>query len=303
MLPCVSVDLCIVVVAYNSEHVIEDLLNSIPGALGDVSATVVVVDNGSTDRTVEVLERRSDCTVVRSTNTGYSAGINNGVHAGPGGADILVLNPDVRMAADSVRPLLEALERPRTGIVAPLVRNHDGSVSLSLRREPSLGRAAGLNFTGLPYFSEYVAEPDAYCAAAVVDWALGAVLLVSRECFDAVGGWDESYFLYSEETDFSLRARDLGYLTRYEPRSEVTHIGGQSGQNEKTHAMQIVNRVRLYRRRHGAVSSWAYYVLTLASESTWAVRAGARSRFAVVALLRPSRRPPELGCSERVMPI
>lgn len=160
----------------------------------------------------------------------------------------------------------------------------------------------GLNRTGLPRLSEYVAPGPAYGAPGVVDWALGAVLLMSRDCFDALGGWDESYFLYSEETDFCLRARDAGFRTRYDPSSVVVHIGGQSGQNERTHAMQIVNRVRLYRRRHGTVASWGYFWVTVASELTWAVKAGRRSRFAVTALLRPSLRPVELGSSKHLLP-
>jgi N-acetylglucosaminyl-diphospho-decaprenol L-rhamnosyltransferase len=302
MLTDVIEDLTIVVVTYNSVPVIEDLLDSIPPALGGVSASVVVVDNGSEDGTADLLEKRSDCIVVRSTNVGYSAGINKGVQAGPSGADVLILNPDVRMEPGSIPPLVAALRQPRTGVVAPQVREADGSLSLSLRREPSLGRAMGLGRTGLARFAEYVTDPEDYRSPSVVDWALGAALLMSRECFEALGGWDESYFLYSEETDFSLRARDLGFLTRYEPASVIMHIGGQSGRNSKTHAMQIINRVRLYRRRHGVAASWAYYVLTLVTESTWAVRAGARSRFAIAALLRPSLRPVELGCSDHVMP-
>jgi GT2 family glycosyltransferase len=135
-----------------------------------------------------------------------------------------------------------------------------------------------------------------------VDWALGAVLLMSRKCFDALGGWDESYFLYSEETDLSLRARDIGLLTRFEPNSVAIHIGGQSGRNNKTHAMQIVNRVRLYRRRNGVLASWCYYWLTVASELSWVARGHQQSRFAIAALLRPSLRPAELRCSDRLLP-
>ena len=125
---------------------------------------------------------------------------------------------------------------------------------------------------------------------------------MSRACFDAVDGWDESYFLYSEETDLCLRARELGLLTRYEPRSVVVHIGGQSGRNDKTHAMQIINRVRLYRRRNGTLASWCYYWLTIASELSWLARGYSQSWFAILNLLRPSLRPPELGCSQGLMP-
>jgi N-acetylglucosaminyl-diphospho-decaprenol L-rhamnosyltransferase len=126
--------------------------------------------------------------------------------------------------------------------------------------------------------------------------------MMSRTCFDLLGGWDETYFLYSEETDLSLRARDVGLLTGYEPRSVAIHIGGQSGRTKITHAMQVVNRVRLYRRRHGVLASWCYYVLTLGGEVKRVFRGSPASRFAVAALLRPSLRPEQLGCSRRLVP-
>ena len=296
-------DIDVVIVTYNSAHVVSDLLDSLPAALDGLTADVVVVDNGSTDETVKCLESRDDCRVVRSTNVGYAGGINRGVREAAGADAILVLNPDTRLCEQSVPPLLGALKEPNTGIVAPQVRSREGTLELSLRRRPTLPRALGLTATGIPMLSEYVGETDQYARAHVVDWALGAVLLMSRACFNAVGGWDESYFLYSEETDLSLRARDLGLLTRYEPRSVAVHIGGQSGRNDKTHAMQIINRVRLYRRRNGLLASWCYYCLTIVSELSWLARGQRQSRFAILGLLRPSKRPPELGCSERLVPL
>jgi N-acetylglucosaminyl-diphospho-decaprenol L-rhamnosyltransferase len=297
-------DVLVVIVAYNSSHVLDGLLDSIPPALGPLTAEVVVVDNGSTDDTVARLENRTDLRLVRSTNLGYAGGINLGVEQGGPSRAILILNPDLRMSPGCVPALMKSLfEQPDTGVVAPLVREPDGRIALSLRREPTLLRAAGLDGTGLPVFGEYVRDPAAYRTAGTVDWALGAALIISRDCFQAIGGWDASFFLYSEETDFCLRARDHGYLTRFDPTAEVTHIGGQSGQNNQTHAMQIINRVRLYRRRHGAPASFGYYLLTIASEITWAVRPGrTNSRFAVAALLRPSLRPAQLGLSGRLIP-
>jgi GT2 family glycosyltransferase len=295
-------DLDIVIVTYNSAHVIGGLLDSIPAALGALAADVVVVDNGSADQTVSVIERRGDCRVVRSANVGYAGGINRGVKEAAGAEVILILNPDTRLCPGSVPPLLGALHEPHTGIVAPLVRAPDGSLEFSLRREPTLLRALGLTKTRIAALSEYVSDADAYDRPHVVDWALGAVLLMSRACFDALGGWDESYFLYSEETDLSLRARDLGILTRFEPRSVAVHIGGESGRNKMTHAMQIVNRVRLYRRRNSLLASWCYYWLTIASELSWVVRGHQQSMSSILALLRPSRRPTELGCSREVLP-
>jgi N-acetylglucosaminyl-diphospho-decaprenol L-rhamnosyltransferase len=215
---------------------------------------------------------------------------------------VLVLNPDVRLHPGAVPALLAALALPHTGIAAPKVLEPDGSLALSLRRDPSLGRALGLGRTGRPGLSEYVTDPREYDAPHVVDWALGAVLLVSRECHDRLGGWDESFFLYSEETDLCLRARDLGLLTRYTPDAVAEHIGGASGQSHSTHVMQIVNRVRLYARRHGVWSAWCYWGLTMLSELSWAARGNRQSWSAMAALLRPSRRPEVLGLGSTVLP-
>jgi N-acetylglucosaminyl-diphospho-decaprenol L-rhamnosyltransferase len=295
-------DIAVVIVTYNSAHVIGDLLDSVPKALDGLTADVVVVDNGSSDGTAELAVALGACHVVRSANIGYAGGINRGVREAAPAEAILILNPDVRLHPGSLPPLLAALRQPRVGIVAPRMLTPQGDLDLSLRREPTLPRALGLTRTRLAAFSEYVCDPSAYTRPCTVDWALGAALLMSRECYESLGGWDESYFLYSEETDLALRARDAGLLTRYEPRAVAVHIGGQSGRNQRTYAMQIVNRVRLYRRRHGALASWAYYWLVVANQMSRVPRGRRESWHAVVALLRPGLRPAELGCSERRMP-
>lgn len=295
-------DVTAVVVTYNSAHVVDGLLDSLPAALDGLSVRTIVVDNSSTDHTLDVLHRRSDCEVVSAPNLGYAAGINRGVAAAPGDSPILVLNPDVRLTPGSVRTMRDALTRPGIGIVGPKVVDAEGTLVPSMRREPSLTRAVGLERTGLALFSERVIRPERYEHAQTCDWALGAVLLVSRECHTALAGWDESFFLYSEETDFCLRARDQGWGTWYEPAAVVTHIGGQSGVSARIHAMQILNRVRVYRRRHGLPAGAAYHLLCVASELSWLLRGQRFSRAAVEALLRRSRRPAELGLPAAFIP-
>lgn len=295
-------ELDIVIVTYNSAQFIGILLDSIPAALGGISAQVTVVDNGSADTTAEILAGRDDCRVIRSTNLGYAAGINRGVRGGGDADAILVLNPDTRLYEGSIAPMLKTLQLPGTGIVVPRLLSGEGKLELSLRRMPSLLRSLGLTRTHLPVLSELVHEPAAYTQAHVVDWATGAALMMSRECFDALEGWDESFFLYSEETDFSLRAGDIGLATRFEPDSVVSHVGGGSGRNRKTQAMLVINRVRLYRRRHGIIATWCYYLLTLAREASLVLRGSAESAYAAACLVRPSLRPAELRCSKELLP-
>ena len=297
-----DLDLVAVIVAHNSEHVVGELLDSIPAALGDVRAAVVVVDNDSTDGTVALVAARTDCYLLQAPNLGYSAGVNRGAAAVPDAPAILVLNPDVRLEPGAVAAMLKALDHPNTAVVAPRIVEPDGRLFRSLRREPTIGRATGLGFTGHPRLSEQVTDPRAYDHAHYVDWALGAVLLLDRKYFRQLGGWDESFFLYSEETDYCLRARDHGWLTRYEPSAIAMHIGGQSGQSDRIHAMQILNRVRLYRRRHGLVPSVLYYGLTILSELTWVLRGHKQSLASIRSLLRPDKRPLELGVSDHLLP-
>jgi len=297
-----SVDVAAVVVTYNSEDHIIALLESIPAAMGELTYSVVVVDNGSADGTLGVLRSRTDCVVVESVNDGYAAGMNRAVQASPASRTILILNPDAELDADCVPGMMRTLDRPGVGIVAPRVREEDGSLSPTLRRGPTMGRVGGLSFTGLPAFTERIEDPAAYETEHEAEWAVGAILLVDRECYDAVGGLDETFFLYSEETDFSLRAKDAGWATFYTPHAGAMHIGGGSGESAATHMMKQINRIRLYRRRTGTVPAAIYYGLTVLTEVRRALFGHAKSWPTVRALLRPSLRPSALGASDSILP-
>lgn len=298
----VTAQIAAIVVTYNSRDHVGALLDSLPEAFGDLPWRVVVVDNGSSDGTAELVEARGTALVVRSTNGGFAAGINNGARQFPQAESLLILNPDATLSPGCVPAMLRVLDRPGVGIVAPRMLEADGSLSYSLRREPSLPRAGGLSFTRWPVFAERIEDPGEYVREHPVDWAVGAVMLISRECYEAVGGFDESFFLYSEETDFSLRARDLGWLTVYTPDAEVMHVGGGSGESAATHTMKMVNRVRIYGRRNGRLSTWLYYGIVVLNELRRGVFGHSRSWPALRALLQPRRRPPQLGASESLIP-
>ncbi|MCR2785005.1 MULTISPECIES: glycosyltransferase family 2 protein [unclassified Microbacterium] len=298
----VSVDVAAVVVTYNSAGHVLELLDSIPAAMADLSYSVVVVDNGSTDKTLALLSDRVDCTVVRSTNTGYAAGMNLAVRESPDADAVLILNPDAALDPDSVPRMKDVLARPEVAVVAPRVREADGSLSPTLRRRPSFLRVGGLSFTGLPAFTERIEDPRMYEHEHDVDWAVGAILLVDRERYLALGGMDESYFLYSEETDLSLRARDAGWSTVYTPAAGAMHVGGGSGESSTTHTMKILNRVRLYRRRSGPVRAHLYFFATVLIEVRRAVLGHEKSWATIKALVRPSARPPMLGASASLVP-
>jgi GT2 family glycosyltransferase len=291
-----------VVVTYNSARHVGDLLDSLPAAFGDVSYRTVVVDNGSTDDTVELLRARGDCLVVESVNDGFGAGVNRAVRNAPLTEAVLVLNPDAVLDPEAVPRMLRVLRRPGVGIVAPRTREADGRLSPTLRRTPTVARVGGLSFTRLPMFAERIDDPRAYTAERTVDWAIGAIWLMSRRCFDTLGGFDETYFLYSEETDFALRAGDAGWATVYTPFAGGMHVGGGSGTSHETHTMQMLNRVRLVRRRNGTTAAWAYYAMTLLIELRRAVLGHRASWPTLRALIQPARRPAVLGAGDALLP-
>lgn len=292
----------IIIVTYNSVDVIDGLLDSIPAAIGALGAHVVVVDNTSTDGTYSQLGLRCDVTRVLAPNKGFAAGINTGVAAASGRGPIIILNPDVRLHPHCLERLVADLYTPGVGIAVPMLREADGTLAPSIRRAPTILRSLGLGFTGLPTLSEPDDRKRSHQHAGTVDWATGAVLAVARTCHESLGGWDESFFLYSEETDFCLRAKDSGYRTVYDPSAVATHIGGGSGTSEKTYTMQVVNRVRLYGRRHSRAAAWAFFATAIIREGARGVIGDRNAKAALTALLRPPKRPAELGCRTGLLP-
>jgi GT2 family glycosyltransferase len=286
--------LTVAVVTYNSAAHLPGLLASLGGGLDGVADwRLVVADNASTDATVDLVRHLApDATVVAmGRNAGYAAGVNAAAAAAPPERALLILNPDIRLAEGSVAALLTALNAPATGITVPRLTDVQGHPARSLRREPSVRRALGEALLGgvragrLPAFGEVVTDERRYRHPGTADWASGAVMLVSRECLDVVGPWDESFFLYSEETDFALRARDAGFALRYTPHAAAVHAGGEAHTSPRLWSILALNRVRLFRRRHGRVHAAAFWAAVTLNEGLRALGGGTTHRAALRALL------------------
>lgn len=289
----------VVVVTYNSEQVLGDLVASLPSGLAGVDWSLTVVDNGSDDDTVAAARRLApDATVIATgRNGGYAAGINIGIAAAAPHTAVLVLNPDVRLGAGCVSELVRALRRPGVGIVAPRLVDRHGALIESQRREPTIARALGDALLGarragrIGRLGEVVTDPDSYTASAPTPtaWAEGSTLLVSAECLAACGPWDESFFLYSEETEFALRARDRGFATMFVPSASAVHLEGGSAGSPSLWPLLVTNRVRLYRRRHGRTASAVFWAAVTLREGSRALVGRATSRAAFASLVSPSR--------------
>jgi GT2 family glycosyltransferase len=305
----IMIDIALVVVTFNSATHLNRLLTSLDPALGNLRARVVFVDNNSSDDTVARLRGDSRVEVLDlAENRGFAAAVNVGLERTSPAPAVLVLNPDLVLAPGSISKLLAVGREPGVGIVVPQIRRPNGEIFRSIRREPTVSRALGVAVMGgrvARYFSglsETVGDHRSYLRCGDVEWATGAAMLVTRQCVDATGPWDESFFLYSEETDFAYRARQAGFRLRFEPSAVVTHTGGDGMASPRLRSMLVLNRVRYFRRRHGRTRSTIFFSAVLLNEVTRGVIGNRAARAAAHALIHPRVRPEELACSGRLIP-
>jgi GT2 family glycosyltransferase len=219
----------VVVVTWNAAEHIERSLDSVGGY------PAVVVDNGSTDGTVALVrERFPEAVVVEQENKGMGGGNNAGIRASEG-KYVLLLNSDAWVEGDAVERLAAFADaHPRAAVVGPRLRNPDGSLQRSVRGDPTLWRLATeylfLRKLGprTQAFNAFYGGGFDYTAAGQVESLYGAALLVRREAIDEAGLFDESFFMFSEETDWLYRFRQAGWEVWFTPDAEVVHLGGAS---------------------------------------------------------------------------
>jgi N-acetylglucosaminyl-diphospho-decaprenol L-rhamnosyltransferase len=287
----------VVAVTFNSAHLLRDFLASLGPGMGPVPWHLVVADNASSDGTVDLLRELAPETkiVEMGRNAGYAAGINAAVEAAGTPGPTMVLNPDVRLDPGCVPELLRALEEEGTGIAVPRLVNAYGELTLSMRREPTVLRAAADALIGarragrIPLLGEHVTDPALYERPRTTEWAEGSTQLISAACLAACHPWDESFFLYSEETDFHLRAGDAGFAIRFVPSAGAVHLGGESSTSPALWSLLVANRVKLFAQRHGAGRTAAYWAMLLLREGTRALLGKRTSLRATRVLLDPTR--------------
>jgi N-acetylglucosaminyl-diphospho-decaprenol L-rhamnosyltransferase len=291
-----SEQVVVVVVTYNSADVIEGLVASLASGMGEVPWHLVVADNASVDDTLDVLRRCAPraTVVAMPANRGYAAGINAAVAAAPEHTAVLVLNPDVRLDLQCVPELVAVMRRTGAGIVVPRLRDASGELIHSMRRTPNVLRTLGDATLGAvragrhPLLGEMVTDASRYATEQDVDWAEGSTQLVDAACWRDCGSWDERFFLYSEETEFHLRARDFGHTVRYVPSASAVHLEGGSATSTRLWPLLVANRWLLFRARHGAVHSALFWAALLARESSRALLGRETCRRATRVLVRPS---------------
>jgi N-acetylglucosaminyl-diphospho-decaprenol L-rhamnosyltransferase len=216
-----------VTVTLNGLPWIEQCLESLHGL------DAVVVDHGSTDGTVErVRERFPDVRVIEQSNAGYGAGLNAAFRASSP-RYWLVINSDAWVVGDAVERLVAFADaHSDAAVVAPRLRNPDGTLQRSVRGFPTLWRLATEYFflrklaPGSHALNAFYASRFPHDEVREAEFVMGACMLVRREAADTVGLFDEDFFMFSEETDWCYRFRQAGWKVLFFPGAEFVHVGG-----------------------------------------------------------------------------
>lgn len=296
----VAPDLSIVIVNWNTLALTRECLASVFAGLGGLTVEVIVIDNASTDGSAEMIAADfPDCVLIRNaTNRGFAAANNQGF-AVARGRHVLLLNTDTlihgRVLPDSVA-WMDA--HPEAGGMGCRVLNTDGTVQQTCSMYPSLLnltlQLSGLSALPWPaFFGRYYMRGWARDSERPVEVVTGCYLMVRREVIETVGGLDEGFFFYAEETDWCRRIRDAGWALVFTPVGEITHHyhGSTRPSDPWRGAMLSRAMVRLHRKHGGWPGGAAAFALmfgynasralawSLAAALTRSERARARGRY------------------------
>jgi N-acetylglucosaminyl-diphospho-decaprenol L-rhamnosyltransferase len=248
--PIALVDL--IVVSFNSRR---HLRQCVAPLADREDVHVIVVDNASSDGSLEVLEDLPVETIALAHNGGFAVGCNAGWRAGEA-PFVLFMNPDATIDDASLNRLVRVLKDSESvGAAGPRILDADGSLDFSQRRFPRLrstyAQALFLHrlFPRALWADEVIRDERRYRRAGPVEWLSGACLLVRRTALEQIDGWDAGFFFYSEDVDLCRRLWDAGYEVRFEPAAVCRHSGGASAPRSGLLPVLAASRLR-YARKH-----------------------------------------------------
>ena len=249
-------DVSIIIASHNTRAYLERSLSTI-----DDSNEVIVVDTGSSDGTQAfVRERFPHVRIVQlEVNRGYGGALNEGVALATG-KYLILMNGDAWPRPHALERLVEFAEgEPAAGIIGPRLLNPDGTLQPSLRGFPTLWRLA-TEYLFLRWLAPWSQALNAFYGSRFdhrsrrdAEFLVGAVLLVRRQVFDDIGGFDANFFMFNEEVDFCYRARRAGWSVVFSPAAEFVHIGGASTSQmwPRMYREQLRSHLRFVAKHHG----------------------------------------------------
>ena len=246
-----------VIVAYRSAGCLPQCLGRLEPMVREGWLEVVVVDNASPDDSARIVERDHPWVrLVRlSRNLGFAGGVNAGLRVARGRYFVLV-NPDVDVPAGTLLPMVDYLrQHPDVAAVGPRVERPDGAFEVTASYRPTFANQMSMTLGLFPLGRWVPAWRSPMVVAApsgplAVDVVTGCLVVIPRWAYERVGPFDEDFFMYVEDVDWCVRARDAGYGVHYLPHLRVVHDRSHGGANASLTPMDGAGNIELYFAKH-----------------------------------------------------
>lgn len=263
-------DLSIIVVSFNTKDLTRECLNSIFRNSFQLSLQVIVVDNNSDDGSVEMIraEFPDVYLVLNQKNIGFAAANNKGFTLCQSNY-ILLLNSDTVILGDVLKTSTEYLKSHKhVGAMGCQVLNPDLSIQLTCSGYPTLSRLLIMTmaldkFPGLSFLDSYLMRAWRRDNEREIEVISGCFLMIRKAILTTVGGLDERFFFFAEETDWCRRIREAGWVTMFSPVGKIIHLGGGSVKklNYQRDVMLTSALVKLHRKHAGFFGGIIAYLL------------------------------------------
>jgi N-acetylglucosaminyl-diphospho-decaprenol L-rhamnosyltransferase len=253
----------VVIINYNTCELLRACLATV---ITEAPSEVVVVDNASSDDSVATVETEYPHVIlqVNKTNLGYGAAANQAI-ASCKAKYVLLLNADTLLRPGTLLALKRYLDQhPRAAIVGPRLEDPDGTLQASCYPFPTPLHTFLENSTiavvvgrrirrHIPFLRNLYLRTWPHASPRIVPWVKGAALAVRRDAFEAVGGFDESFFMYFEDADLCYRLGRCGWEVHFTPTATVVHVGGTStAQCHAEMAVQLLASTLKFYQRHSS---------------------------------------------------
>lgn len=280
------VDLGIVIVHWNTRDYLQRCLQTVFASEGDFTYRVVVVDNASDDGAPEMVREQFPQVrlIVCDENHGFPKGNNIGLrdlgYHGVGQVEpgapryALLLNPDTEVLSDALYRMVQFMDsRPDIGVAGPKLTLPDGSLDKACRRGFPTPAVSFYHYSGLAKlfpnserFGRYnmsFADPD---EDIEVDSVVGAYMQVRKECIEAVGLLDESFFMYGEDLDWSYRIKEAGWKVWYHAAVKVYHVKRAASRKSTKAPFEFWRAMLIFYRKHfrETTPAWLHFVILMA---------------------------------------
>lgn len=270
----IQIDLSVIIVNYNVKDFLQSLLLSLDKALKNITHEIIIVDNASTDGSVELIRNNFlQVTLINNKkNLGFSKANNLGLKISKG-KYLLLINPDTLVSEDTLTEMINFFEsRPKVGLAGCKILNPDGTLQLACRRSfpgpwTSFCKVTGLS-TLFPkskifarYNLTYLDENKSY----EVDAVSGSFMMFTRKVYEEIGGLDEEYFMYGEDLAYCFSIQKAGYNIFYVASTQIIHYKGESTKRSSIDETRIFyNAMHLFVKKHYSTSFIVKFILRTA---------------------------------------